>query len=211
MTRIVDLSLPVVAEMPRFPDTPPVFMAESQTIDSAGYRISMVVTGSHSGTHLDAPSHFLPDGYDVGEIPLEACLGEALVVDFSAKGSREPIRADELERAAGDLEPGGRLLVRTDWDERFGEPGYFDDFPPLSPETADWLVERRVVLVGIDMPTLHQTAFAEMHRKLLATGMVIVESLANLRELERPRVTFSALPVKFVDLDGAPVRAVAWS
>ncbi len=208
--RIVDLSLPVKAEMPRFPDTPPVFVAESQTIQAVGHRISMVVMGSHSGTHLDAPSHFLADGYDVGEIPLESCLGVASILDFSAKAEREPITANELESAIPHLEPGARLLIRTDWDERFGTAGYFEDFPPLSPETADWMAERGVALVGVDIPTLHQTAFAEMHRTMLATGMVIVESLANLRRLSAPSVMFSALPVNFVDLDGAPVRAVAW-
>ena len=207
---IVDLSLPVRADLPRFPDTPPVYMAESQTIAEVGHRISMIVMGSHSGTHLDAPSHFLADGYDVGEIPLESCLGEAVVADFGARAPLEPIGPDDLERALPALEPRARVLVRTDWDEHFGQPDYFDGFPPLAPESADWLVERQVALVGVDIPTLHQTAFAEMHRTLLATGVVIVESLANLRGLTKQRVMFSALPVNFVDLDGAPVRAVAW-
>jgi kynurenine formamidase len=168
------------------------------------------VLGNHSGTHLDAPSHFVTDGYTVEDIPLERCFGEAVVCDVSHKRPNEPITVEDLERGLGDLEPGARVLIRTDWDARFGTAEYFTDFPPLAPETAGWLVEQGVWLLGVDTPSLHQTEAAPMHETLLGAGVVIVESLANLGRLTSRRVLLSSLPLKIPGADGAPVRAVAY-
>jgi arylformamidase len=208
--RLVDLSLPIRSEMPHFEGTPPAYISQSHRLDDAGYRMSTVFFGSHTGTHLDAPAHFLPDGGPVDSVPLGHCIGEALVVDLGQKRAQEPITVDDVLQAAGDVVGGARLLIRTDWDERFGTQEYFSHYPPLAPDIAGWFAVQRVLLVGLDIPSLHPTEFAEMHRVMLSAGITIIESLANLRALTESRVFFSGLPISLSGADGAPVRAVAY-
>lgn len=206
---LVDLSLPLRSDMPHFDGTPPVYLAQSHRLDDAGYRMCTVLLGTHSGTHLDAPSHFLADGASVDQIGLDRCVGEAVVLDLSHKRPFAPITVNDL-REAGAPDACGRLLIRTDWDLQFGSPGYFTDFPPLAPESASWLAVSGTVLVGLDIPSLHQSDYPRMHEEMLAAGIVIVESLARLRDLTQRRVLFSALPIKLAGADGAPVRAAAF-
>jgi kynurenine formamidase len=206
---IVDLSLPLTPGMPHFPGSAPLYLAQDQRFAEDGCRTSVVVLGSHAGTHLDAPSHFVGDGVTIGDVELRRCVGEARVLDLSAKQPNEPITRQDLEAFDGAVGPEARLLLRTDWDTHFGADDYFADFPPLAPDVADWLAEQGIWLLGLDIPTLHQTEYAPMHRALLGAGVVIVESLANLRRLRAPRVFFSGAPLKLVPSDGAPIRAVA--
>lgn len=209
--QLIDLSLAIDSDMPRFGGTPPVYVAHSHRLDEAGFRMCTVLLGNHAGTHLDAPAHFLADGKTVENVQLERCIGEAIVLDLSDKASStDPITVDDLIAAGAESITGCRLLIRTDWDRHFGDPGYFTDFPPLAPETAGWFASEGVWLVGVDLPTLHQTEFARMHETMLSADIAIIESLANLRLLSQPRVFFSGLPIKLAGADGAPVRAVAY-
>ncbi len=137
-------------------------------------------------------------------------FGEAVVLDLSSRQPGAPITAADLERYDEVISPGARVPTRTDWDTHFGAEQYFADFPPLAPETADWLVERGVWLLGVDMPSLHLEHGGPMHETLLGAEVVIVESLANLRELRESRVLLSCLPLSLPGADGAPVRAAAY-
>lgn len=207
--RLVDLSVPLTSGMGTFEGTPPVFVTQSHELEQAGYRMSLLVMGNHAGTHLDAPSHFVSDGGGVDTIPLERCFGEAVVCDLSPRPPRDPITVGDLETYAADIGSGSRVLIRTDWDLHFGQADYLTDYPPLAPDTAAWLADRGVWLLGVDIPSLHPEYAAPMHETLLGAGVVIVESLANLRALDQQRVLFSSLPLKLPGVDGAPVRAVA--
>lgn len=210
--QLVDLSLPLTHDMPRFPGSPPVCVADDQTFEENECRTSLLVLGSHTGTHLDAPAHFVGDGGPVDAIPLERCIGEALVLDLSHKVAGSPITVADLTAAAGDDEigEGTRLLVRTDWDLRFGESDYYSGYAPIAAETAAWLADRGVWLLGLDLPTVHPTEYGPIHRTLLGARIVIVESLANLARLTSRRVFFSGLPLRLAGRDGSPIRAVAY-
>jgi arylformamidase len=209
--KLVDLSLPVRSDMPHFDGTPPVYVARSHRLETEGYRMSTVVMGNHSGTHADAPSHFLADGAGVEAIPLERCIGPATVIDLSAHAPRQEITVGDLEAAlGGPPQPGSRLLVRTDWDRHFGEEHYFTDFPPLALEVGDFLAAAGIWLLALDTPSLHPSAAGPLHEALLGAGVVIVESLANLASLSAREVFFAGLPIKLEGADGAPIRAVAY-
>jgi kynurenine formamidase len=208
-SRIVDLSLPIESNMPHFEGTPPVYVAQSHRLDDEGYRMCTVLFGNHAGTHLDAPSHFLADGASVEHVDLDRCVGEATVLDLTHKEPLSPITVADVLAAGAGTDPGQRLLLRTDWDSWFGQPAYFTDFPPLAPETARWFADHGVLLVGLDIPSLHQTAFVELHEVMLGAEIAIIESLVNLRSLTQRRVFLSAAPLKLAGADGAPVRAFA--
>ncbi len=211
MTRLVDLSLPIRSGMPHFDGTPPIYIAKSHRLETEGYRMSTVVMGNHSGTHADAPSHFLADGGGVETIPLERCIGPATVLDLSGHAPRQEITVDDLEAAmGGPPAPGARLLVRTDWDRELGSERYFTDFPPLALEVGEFLAGAKIWLLALDVPSLHPTEASPLHEALLGAGVVVVESLANLCRLSSREVFFCGLPIRLDGADGAPIRAVAY-
>jgi kynurenine formamidase len=191
---------------------PKISVIVHNTVATIGYNITQFSMGTHQGTHLDAPYHFLDDGKTVDQIALERCYGPALLVDL-APGSfleaKAPITPAMFERYADRIQPGARVVYRTGWSRAFGTQEYFSDFPSLTLEAAQWLAARRIWLLGMDTPT-PGTQWKEVHWTLLAQGVevVIVEGLTHLDQLPE-RFTLAAFPLNFRGRDGSPCRAVA--
>jgi predicted dehydrogenase/kynurenine formamidase len=204
--RYFDLSLPIDENMPR------AGVTEFKRIDRDGYNATTITLYSHCGTHMDAPRHFLPQGATLEQQSFEACCGPARVLDLTPIEPRELIGVGRLARWERIIRPGDRLLLRTDWHRRFGTPEYRDALPRISPQLAEWLVQRRVALIGVEPPSVADVNSIEeltiVHRILLGGGVTIVEGLANLDQLP-DEVEFFALPLRIVGGDGCPVRAVA--
>ena len=205
--RIIDLSLPIDAAMPGVNITP------ARRLESDGWNATTLSLYSHCGTHMDSPFHFLPEGDTIDGQDLSATVGPALVVDLSPASPRQLIGVNDLGPTAEEVKPGSRLLLRTDWHKRYGTPEYRDALPRISLEFAEWLVARRVGMVGVEPPSVADVndmrELTEVHRTLFRGGVVIVEGLANLDAITQPVVEFVALPLKVVGGDGSPVRAIA--
>lgn len=182
------------------------------TFDRDGYNTTNLHLYSHAGTHMDAPLHFLNGQRTIDHVELVKCVGPALVVDLSFKEPNNLITVADLGAAADAIGPQSRVLLRTDWDAHAHLPDYRTHFPRISRELAAWFVARKVWLVGVQTPSVASLAdraeLTDVHQTLLAAEIVIVECLANLRDLP-PNVTFVALPLKIAGGDGSPVRAVA--
>ncbi len=206
---IYDLSLDVYPGMPVFPGTPPVGMLISHTIEKANYRLGQAVVNTHAGTHTDAPSHFLAGAPGLEGVDITAYVGKALVVDCSSKKAKEPITPADLGAYEDRIRKGTRVLIRTDWFKFAREDFYFTDYPPISLELARWLVERGVVLIGVEPPSLNPGQYIEVHQAFLRAGVAVVEGLANLDRLKTDEVFFVAAPLRFQGADGFPVRALA--
>ncbi len=171
-------------------------------IDNGQYRVTEMTLGSHSGTHIDAPSHYLEGGRTVDEIPHGVLVGPARVLDCSDAGG--VIGPGSL---AGSLDGTRTLLLKT-WfsGRREFEPGY----PALSPEAADLIVEAGITCLGTDAPSIE--AFhgdGSVHRRLLGSGMVILE-LLDLSAVPGGDYFMVALPMRLKGADGSPVRAILW-
>lgn len=206
---VIDLTLPLRAGMPVYPGDPPVTSQRVSEADpsSESCAVTAVSFGTHAGTHLDAPAHVIPGGAGVDTIPLDACIGPACIVDCTRLPS---ITQPELQRRAGNLEPGTRVLIRTDWDRAWATPDYYTRFPGLTLPAVRWLVEQGARLLGLETPSVCRTRDHTAHVLLLQAGVVVVEGLAGLRQVPAPRCHFAALPLRLEGLDGSPVRAVAW-
>ncbi len=187
-------------------------LTQHTTVAVEGYNILNVAFNTHTGTHLDAPRHFIDGAASLNTMPLAKCVGEALIVDLSHKEPRSLITIDDLMHVADRIGQGTRLLLRTDWDLRAHSADYRTHFPRISLELAEWLAERGIWLLGLEHPSVaaldNLRELTDVHQALLRSEIVIVESLANLRELPET-VTFVALPLKLKDGDGSPVRAIA--
>jgi arylformamidase len=207
--RIIDLSLTFTANMRG------VSYAQNTTIADTGYNTTNLHLYSHAGTHMDAPLHFINGGRTIDHLDLSKCIGPALVLDLSHIESNGIITVEDLAPLADKITAGTRLLMRTDWDLHADMDDYRSHMPRVSAALATWLVDKGVVLLGLETPSVaslrpeNRAELTEVHQILLRAEVVIVESLANLRELKQETVQFTALPLKIDGCDGSPTRAVA--
>lgn len=207
--RIFDLSLTFAANMRG------VSYEQNTTVVDTGYNTTNLHLYSHAGTHMDAPLHFVDDGRTIDHLDLSKCIGPALVVDLSHMEPNGIIMVEDLAPVADKIRAGTRLLLRTDWDLHADLDDYRSHMPRVSSELATWLVEKGIVLLGVETPSVaslrpeNRVELSEVHQILLRAEVVIVESLANLRDLTQETVQFTALPLKINGCDGSPTRAVA--
>lgn len=206
MPRFYDITLPIAEGMLTYPDDPDVSVrAHSRIADGDDANVTALGLGSHTGTHLDAASHFIDGGQTVDRLPLERLVGSVLVVHMPSDVTA--IGVEEL-RGAG-LDGATRVLLRTRNAELLGGDEFSEDFAHLTGDGARYLVDAGVELVGIDYLSVEAFGAEEpiAHRVLLEREVVIVEGV-DLREVPAGRYELLCLPLRLAGLDGAPVRAV---
>lgn len=211
MKRIYDITLTISPGMPVWPGDPTVILERYNKMEEGSYaNVSRISMGVHTGTHLDAPYHFINGGRGVDELPLEVLVGPATVVQID-KGI--DLITDDVIQAAG-IRPGvKRLLFKTRnsryWTRKV--PAFHKDFVAISESGAEALVNKGVRLVGIDYLSVapYRSPYAT-HRILLGAGIVALEGL-NLSKVPPGDYELVALPVKLGGSDGAPLRAILLS
>lgn len=205
--RIYDITLTISDRLPVWPGDPPVRV--SRVLDLArgdAVTLTHLDMGAHTGTHVDAPAHFIPGGATVETLPLEVLTGPARVVHLP---DVDIITAEVL--AAANIPPGAtRVLFRTRNSDLWarGEREFRPDFVALSEDAARWLVARGVRLVGVDY--LSVAGFDDprpVHEILLRAGVVIVEGL-DLSAVPAGEYDLVCLPLKIAGAEGAPARAI---
>ncbi len=205
--RIIDLSLSIDNNMRGVSITP------SKTLSVDGWNATNLQLYSHCGTHMDAPKHFVEGAASIDTQAIEACCGPAKVINLVPTQPRQLITPQQIESSGVNVQPGDRLLLRTDWHKRYGTQEYRDELPRISLELAQWLVQRRVALVGVEPPSVADVneivELTQVHQTLFHGNVVIVEGLAHLDQLTQSMVVFIALPLKIASGDGCPVRAIA--
>jgi len=205
--RILDLTLPLESSMRG------VEIEQAKRLETHGWNATRLSLYSHCGTHMDAPRHFVADGATIDAQPLAACIGPARVIDLRPVEPRESISVQRLGPWAEKIGPGERLLLRTDWSRRHGTPAYRDELPRIDVSLARWLVERGIVLLGVEPPSVADVNSPEeltaVHRVLLEGGVTVVEGLAGLDQITSETVELIVLPLRVRNGDGSPVRAVA--
>jgi kynurenine formamidase len=210
MEKIIDLTAPMADGDPTMPMDPKLSVSWHCTLDTLGYNLSRVIMSTHQGTHIDAPRHFYKNGECIDEVSLDRCIVRAIKADMTHKAPDTPIMPADLEPYSAHISEGCSVLLQTGWEKHFPKPEFFAGFPYVSKELADWFVDKKVGLVGMDMPTPNGTDWKYVHVKMLGAGILIVEGLANMDALpDRKPFTFFALPLKLKGRDGSPIRAIA--
>jgi len=208
-SRWIDCSRTVFAKMPVYPGDPEVTITPGHTVKKDGFNLSRFTSAMHVGTHLDAPLHFIENGEDVAQIPLEKMIGMAnLIRVIPEKGMIKTEAIRSAYRALPEKHP--RLLLETGWEAKFGSADFFLDFPGFEPDIIDFFNEHQIVLLGTDLPSVKfgMNDQKSAHIELLQKKIVIVENLVHLAELSDV-FFFSCLPLKIAGMDGSMVRAVA--
>jgi arylformamidase len=219
--RLIDLSHPLEVATPPWPGNPPVkFVAVSAIPPERGpldrcapgepvaCNTTAFLTCNHTGTHMDSPAHFYNGRPTIERMPLDYCVGPATLVDVRRIGPRGEIKPADFAARQESIAATGRVIFWTGWSSRWGQVGYFEEYPVLGEATASWLVDRGVCLVGMDTPSPDRDPHP-IHYMLLAENMVIVENLTNLDSINREVFDLIVLPLPLKGLEASPVRAVA--
>jgi len=206
--KIIDLTAEIYDRAPTMPMDPKCSISEHCNLETLGYNLSRITFSTHQGTHIDAPFHFFMDGDTVEKISLERCIVQAIKIDITYKQPKEAITIQDLVKYESYMDKGISILINTGWDKVFPKKEYFSDFPYISVELANWLAEKKVNLIGLDIPCPNISDWKTVHETLLGKNILIVEGLVNMEKLEDEVFTFIALPLKLRGADGSPVRAI---
>ena len=206
---IIDLTHEIKNGMMIYPGDPEIAITEGLTHERDYCHVDQLHLNSHTGTHIDAPLHFLPEGKPITDFAAEAFLRRGIAIDLRHKKASEPIAKEDLSSAR--LEKGDAAVLVTGWYRYFGTEEYLKH-PYLSKEAAEYLVEQGVSIVAVDFLNVDQTCGDawDAHHILLGNETLIVENLDNTFTLDFQKVyLFSFLPLKVLGTDGSPIRAVA--
>ncbi len=200
---LYDVSVPIRPGMPIYHDNPGVEIERASSI-SAGdtANVSRITMGLHTGTHIDGPLHFFDDGAGADSLPLDAMVGDAVIVELSGLGSG-PIDGATL-RGAGIPAGTERLILKTPNSELWSRDEFTRDFVRLDGSGAEFVLELGLKLIGIDYLSIGDP---EAHRALLGAGVVALEGL-DLRGVEPGPYELLCLPIRVTDTDGAPARVL---
>ena len=218
MTRkIVDLTMAIHEGMQTFPTHWHPFVEITQLgrhgIENRETR--KLTLGTHTGTHLDAPKHFIADGYTVDHIQLEQINGPCILLDFSDVPEKTGLTAADVRRKVNGRSV-ERVLFRFDWCRMLGRFEYYTEQPYLEEEAAQWLVDHGCKMIGLDVAMPDNPANGKgssndspNHKIFLGNNVIIVEYLVNLKAIGTGPFDIIVAPLKIKDGDGAPCRCFA--
>jgi arylformamidase len=205
LPKLLDVSVPLTSGMPTYPGNPEFELQPVTRIASGdAANTSRLVMGTHTGTHVDAPKHFIDDGVAVEGLRLDLLIGRTRVVEITKRGGIGPAELGE----AG-LREDIRVLLRTPNSALWNGEAFHTDYTYLTAEGARYLVDQGVKVVGIDYLSVEQfkSEGAPAHRALLAEAIIIIEGL-NLSEADAGMYEMYCLPLRIVGADGAPARVI---
>jgi kynurenine formamidase len=209
----IDLTLTISKSIPNFPGSPkPQFILWSN-IENDGYNLELLFFSSHTGTHIDAPYHFIKNGLKIHQIPLDRLMGKATLIKLK-KTKNEPITKLDIisfEKRNGIISNNSSIFFFTGWQKNLDKNNYFTENPGLAISAAKYLVLKKINLVGIDSPSidLGKDESYNIHHILSKNNILIVENLSNLNKISSNEFNFTILPLKIKNATGSPVRAVA--
>ena len=202
----IDVSVPLHSGMVHWPDNPPVHIERMMDMDDGdACNVSKLSLGVHTGTHVDAPIHFIAAGIGIDRAPVGALIGPARVL---AIADPESIKVEQIEPYG--IQPGERILFKTRNSARCWQTDdFFDDFVYVSQDAARYLAAHQVQTVGVDYLSVggYYKDGRETHQALLSAGIWVIEGL-NLDAVQPGTYEMICLPLKITGGDGAPARAV---
>ncbi|NHM32898.1 cyclase family protein [Neobacillus terrae] len=220
--KVVDLSVLLYDGLVSFPSHPKVVMMDHVTHDFSkprysapceGYASKIFMMSDHSGTHMDAPYHFFKDGLTIEQIPIDATMGNAIVIDVSDKAPNEPVTREMIEtvveREHLSIKEDDIVLFRC-WPGEWNGEG-FHQCKSLAPSVAEWVVDHKLKAIGLDLANadINDNMQRDVHLTLLGRNILIMENIVNLDKLSKKSFYFIGTPLNLKGLTGSPIRALA--
>jgi len=212
--KVIDLTLTVSNKIPTFPGSPQPNFIPWENIKEDGYNLELLFLSTHTGTHMDAPHHFLEKGAKIHEISLEKLVSEAVLIKSRKKSNESITKTDiqKFEKKHGKIDGFSSVIFSTGWQRNLQKKYYFTESPGLAVSAAKYLASKKISLVGIDSPSIDVGTDPKfsVHQIFAKKGMLIVENLANLDKIKSPTFHLVVLPLKLKNATGSPVRAIAF-
>ncbi len=208
---IIDLTHCIDEDMPVYPGTEQPLFFNALNIEEDGFQEKKITFFSHTGTHLDAPAHIIKGGLTLDQLPVSYFYGPAFCLPVKNDGTGI-ISLEDIKRYETEIDKSDYLLIQTGWSKLWGRKSYFTGYPVLSERAAVWLTQKKLKGIGIDAISVDkaETEDFSLHHILLGNEMVLIENLNNLDMVSNKQFYFSSFPLKIVESDGSPVRAVAY-
>ncbi len=209
----IDLTLTISESIPSFPGSPkPQFISWSN-LKEDGYNLELLFLSSHTGTHLDAPYHFVKNGLKINQIPLDRLIGKAILIKIKKTKNNAITKSDIIlfEKKNGKIPNKSSIFFFTGWQKNLQKKNYFTENPGLDISAAKYIASKKINLVGIDSPSIdlgNDESF-NVHHIFSKNNILIIENLTNLKKISSKEFNFTILPLKLKDATGSPVRAIA--
>ena len=206
--RLLDLTHPLKLGTKGFPGSAQFIGWRLKEIELSNYNVLHISTDMHTGTHVDAMRHCVADGLDTASLPLEHCVGPAVVVDLRRKGGKGDLfTPEDFRPQEAEIRRHRKVLIQTGWAKTWDTPDYHDNFPGFTHAAAEYIVGLGIHLVGVEQASIHPTDHLAVHKIFFHRQTIIIEGLANLTAITTPVVEFFAAPLRLVGGDGSLVRA----
>jgi len=209
----LDLTLTISKNLPTFPGSPKPQFIPWNTVKKDGYNLELLFISSHSGTHMDSPYHFIDGGKKIHEISINRLLVNAILIKINKKANQSITKNEiiNFEKKHGKIPNNATVIFATGWQKHLQKKYYFEKNPGLSITAANYLVSKKINLVGTDSPSIDLGSEKEfsVHKILSKNNILIVENLANLEKIPGNHFNLVVLPLKLKDATGSPVRAIA--
>jgi len=210
--RLVDLTQTISEDMPVYPGTEKPKLPIVNTLEEHGFIETLLTMYSHTGTHMDTPGHLLAGKMMLDDMPITHFAGKGLVINATDRKAGEKITIDYINKVKDKADKADFLLFRTDWDKYWeNEEKYFGDYPVIDDDIIKYIIDTKKKGVGFDyigIDPMWDEALT-LHKKLFnVMDIVIIENLTNLGQCGDDIFLFCALPLKYKNSDGAPVRSI---
>ncbi len=206
--KVIDLSHAINSNMSTYTKDEKFQAYDIASIEKDGYNEKLLKLCTHTGTHIDAPSHMINKGKTIDEFNINDFIGIAVIIDVS---NLKKIDIEDLNTYKDKINNSDFVVLKTGWDKYWGSDTYLKGFPTLTEEAARWLCNFNIRGIGTD--TISIDAFDsidfEVHNTILSRGIMIIENLSNLSEVRAEEFTLVATPLKIENGDASPVRAIA--
>jgi kynurenine formamidase len=209
---IIDLTHTITENMPVYPGTDGPKLEVANTYEKNGFKETLLTMFSHTGTHMDSPAHLFPQRITLDSFKAEQFVGKAIVINCSDLQAGQRISMEYIDSVKEKADKAEFILFYTGWDKYWGTSSYFGEYPYITEDVAEYIIKSKKKGVGLDTIGIDPISDENLtiHKKLLVeTDIVIIENLTGLNKVLNGLFTFCALPIKFKNSDGAPIRAIA--
>lgn len=206
--KVLDLTRSVSSEIKVFPGSLQPFFIPWSRLDVQGYDSEIMMMSTHTGTHMDAPSHFSRGKASIGDIPMSDLVCNAIMIDVPKKAGQD-ICIEEIEEE--EILAGDAIVLATGFERHYKSRDYMTSNPGLSKAAAKYLVRKKICMVCIDGPSIDSGRDGKFsaHNILLSAGILVAENLCNVYKIKKKRFTLVIAPLKLAGTTGSPVRAFA--
>ncbi|MDV4152602.1 cyclase family protein [Clostridium sp. AL.422] len=206
--KVIDLSHTINSNMSTYTKDERFESYDIASIEKDGYNEKLLRLCTHTGTHIDAPSHMINKGKTIDEFNINDFIGIAVILDVS---NLKIIDIEDLIIFSDKISNCDFVILKTGWDKHWGSSSYLQGYPTLTEEAARWLCSFNIRGIGTDTISIDSfdSIDFEVHNTILSRGMLIIENMANLDKVVDEEITLVATPLKIENGDASPVRAIA--